>query len=112
MILRFTSNSLVRCGLVRIIEEELIPVRIIDDQEAVAPPTTLDHNTLGREFRAQHIDCGNLDLGLEVQGNEYQPLANFLRPRVSQETRATVPSILSDTWPEKIGKGLIFISLN
>ena len=53
--LRFTSNSLAGCSLVRIIEEELIAVGIIDYQEPVSPRTLLDRNALGFEFRAQRV---------------------------------------------------------
>jgi uncharacterized glyoxalase superfamily protein PhnB len=34
------------------------------------------------------------------------------RPRVAQVDRQGCALILSDQWPEKIGKGLMFISLN
>ena len=34
------------------------------------------------------------------------------RVRVAQVDRESCAIILADTWPEKIGKGLIFISLN
>ena len=34
------------------------------------------------------------------------------RARVAQVERAGCAFILADTWPEKIGKGLMFISLN
>jgi catechol 2,3-dioxygenase-like lactoylglutathione lyase family enzyme len=34
------------------------------------------------------------------------------RPRVAQVDRQGCALILADTWPEKTGKGLIFISLN
>jgi uncharacterized glyoxalase superfamily protein PhnB len=34
------------------------------------------------------------------------------RARVAQAERQGCVLILSDTWPEKVGKGLIFISLN
>jgi catechol 2,3-dioxygenase-like lactoylglutathione lyase family enzyme len=34
------------------------------------------------------------------------------RPRVAQVDRQGCALILADTWPEKIGKGLFFISLN
>jgi catechol 2,3-dioxygenase-like lactoylglutathione lyase family enzyme len=34
------------------------------------------------------------------------------RPHVAQVDRQGCALILADTWPEKIGKGLIFISLN
>jgi catechol 2,3-dioxygenase-like lactoylglutathione lyase family enzyme len=34
------------------------------------------------------------------------------RPRVAQVDRQGCSLILADTWPEKIGKGLMFISVN
>ena len=34
------------------------------------------------------------------------------RARVAQVDRGSCALILADTWPEKIGKGLMFISLN
>src|ERR1700722_11020212 len=34
------------------------------------------------------------------------------RPHVAQVERQGCALILADTWPEKIGKGLMFISLN
>jgi len=34
------------------------------------------------------------------------------RPHIAQVERQGCALILADTWPEKIGKGLIFISLN
>src|SRR6266404_50487 len=89
--LRFTSNSLAGCSLVRIVEEELIAVGIIDYQEPVSPRTLLDRNALGLEFRAQRIQRGDRSLSrcwLDVQGNEHQPPANLLRPRVGQDKRA------------------------
>ena len=36
----------------RVVEEELIAVGIVDDDEAIAPPTVLDGNALGFEFCA------------------------------------------------------------
>ncbi len=39
--LYFISNNVAGCSLVRIVEEELIAVGIIDDQETVAPRTVL-----------------------------------------------------------------------
>jgi hypothetical protein len=53
--LRFTSYSLAGCSLVRIVEEELIAVGIIDHQKPVSPRTLLDGNALGFEFRAQRV---------------------------------------------------------
>ena len=34
------------------------------------------------------------------------------RPRVAQVDRGSCPLIFSDQWPEKVGKGLMFMSLN
>src|SRR5271155_4225841 len=94
----FTSNLAGR-SLVRIVEEELIAVEIIDHQEPVAPQTLLDRNALGLEFRAQRVQRGDRGLArlrLDVQGNEHQPLANLLRPRVGQDKRAALPLDLRD----------------
>src|SRR2546429_5700378 len=92
--LRFTSNSLAGCSLVRIVEEELIAVGIIDYQEPVSPRTLLDRNALGFEFRAQRVQRSDRALGrrwLDIQGNEHQTLANLLRPRVGQDKRTALP---------------------
>src|ERR1039458_8637411 len=99
--LRFISkrsclNDLAGGSLGRVVEEELIAVGIIDHQEPVAPRTLLDRNALGLEFRAQRVQRGDLRLRLEVQGNEHQPLANLLRPRVGQDKRAALPVDLCD----------------
>src|SRR5215469_10819802 len=59
--LRFISNNLAGWSLVRIVEEELIAVEIIDHQQPIAPRTLLDRNALGLECRAQRVqrgDCG------------------------------------------------------
>jgi len=45
----------VGCRLVGIVGEELIAVGIIDHQQAIAPRTLLDRNSLGRKFRAQPV---------------------------------------------------------
>src|SRR5690242_7929287 len=92
----FISSNLAGCSLVRIVEEELIAVKIIDHQKPVAPPTLLYRNVLGFEFSAQRVQRGDLCLRLDVQGNEHQPLANLLRPRVSQDKRAALPVDLCD----------------
>src|SRR5882762_1171056 len=75
---------------------------IIDHQEPVTPRTLLDRNALGLEFRAQRIQRGDRSLSrfrLDVQGNEHQPLANLLRPRVGQDKRAALPVDLCDMRP-------------
>src|SRR5580698_11156472 len=94
--LRLVSSTLAGRSLARIVEEELIAVGIIDHQEAVAPRTLLDGSALGLEFRAQRVQRGDLRLRLGVQGNEHQPLANFLRPGVGQNKRAALPVDLCD----------------
>src|ERR1700730_17925697 len=97
--LRFVSTNLAGRSLVRIVEEELIAVGIIDHQEPVAPRTLLDRNAPGLEFRAERVQRGNRGLArrrLDVQGNEHQPLANLLRPRVGQDKRAALPVDLGD----------------
>src|SRR6266699_1550694 len=94
-----SSLSLVGCSLARIVEEELIAVGIIDHQKPVAPRTLLDRNALGLEFRAQRVQRGDRGLArrrLDVQGNEHQPLANLLRPRLGQDERAALPVDLGD----------------
>src|SRR5258708_7863866 len=95
----FISSNLAGCSLVRIVEEELIAVEIIDHQKPVAPRTLLDRNALGLEFCAQGVQRGDRGLArlrLGVQGNEHQPLANLLRPRVVQAKRAALPGDLCD----------------
>src|SRR5271170_4102010 len=92
--LGFISSNFAGCSLVRIVEEELIAVGIIDHQEPVAPRTLLDRDAFGLEFRAQRIQRGDRGLArrrLYVQGNEHQRLANLLRPRVDQDKRAALP---------------------
>src|SRR2546427_8900591 len=101
-------RGLLQCGLyrcwaskclVRIVEEELIAVGIIDYQEPVSRRTLLDRNALGFEFRAQRVERSDRTLPfrwLDVQGNDHQPLANLLRPRVGQDKRAALPIDLSD----------------
>src|SRR6516164_7913822 len=87
------------CSLARIVEEELITVWIIDHQEPVAPGTLLHRNSPGFEFRAQRIQRGDSVLAqwwFDVQGNEHQPLANLLRPRVGQDKSAPLPIHLRD----------------
>ena len=89
--LRFIFRNLGGGSLVRIVEEDLIAVRITDHQKPVAPRPLLDRNSLGFEFRAQRVQRGNLSLAclrLDVKGKEYQPLANLLRPCVGQDKRA------------------------
>src|ERR1700730_14668492 len=98
--LRFVSTNLAGCSLVRIVEEELIAVGIIDHQEPVAPRTLLDRNALSLEFPAQRVQRGDRGLArlrLDVQRNEHQPLANLLRPRVGQDKRAALSVDLGDT---------------
>src|SRR5271163_2816966 len=92
----YASSLIAGCSLVRVVEEELIAVGIIDHQETVAPRTFLDRNALGLEFRAQRIQSGDLRLRLDVQGNEHHPLANLLWPRVGQDKRAALPVDLCD----------------
>src|SRR5271154_6119441 len=92
----YASSLIAGCSLVRVVEEELIAVGIIDHQETVAPRTFLDRNALGLEFRAQRVQRGDLRLRLGVQGNEHQPLADLLRPRVGKDKRASLPLDLRD----------------
>src|SRR5262249_25151864 len=94
--LPFIPNDLARCSLVRIVEEELIAVGIIDHQKSVAPRTLFDRNALGLEFRAQRVQRDDLGLALGIQGNEHQTLANLLRPMVGQNKRAALSIDLCD----------------
>src|SRR5687767_7368817 len=88
--------------VVRIVEEELVAVEILDHQQPVAPVAVLDRNAAGLELGAQRIECRDrrfARLGLDVQGNEYQTLAHLLRPLV-REYEGAAPAIdLSDERP-------------
>jgi hypothetical protein len=93
------SNNLVGCSLVRIVEEELIAVGIIDNQKPVAPPAVLDRSAFGFEFSPQRIqgrDRGLLGLRLDVQGDEHQPFADLLGPLAAEDERAAPPVHLGD----------------
>src|ERR1700745_1789175 len=95
----FISSNLAGRSLARIVEEELIPVGIIDHQQPGAPGTVLDRNALGLEFRAQRVqrsDRGFARRWLDAEGNEHQPLANLLRPGVGQDKRAAQSVDLRD----------------
>src|SRR6202453_2692987 len=97
--LRFIFNSLAGRSLGRVVEEELIAVGIVDHQEAVAPRTFLDRNTLGLEFGAQRVERGDPGLGrllFGVQRNENQPLVGFLRPTTAQDNCAALAIDLCD----------------
>ncbi len=48
--LYFPARDLIGCGLVGVVEEQLIAVEINDDEEPVAPRTLLDRNTLAHEL--------------------------------------------------------------
>src|SRR5271168_1115176 len=90
----YASSLIAGCSLVRVVEEELITVGIIDHQETVAPRTVLDRNALALEFRAQRVQCGDRSLvrrRLDVQGNEHQPVADLVWPGVGQDQRAALP---------------------
>src|SRR5665811_1126458 len=87
------------CSLVRIVEEELIAVEVIDYQKPVAPPTLRDQNSLGLKFRTQRVQRGDRAPArrrLDVQRNEHQPLANLLGPPVGQDKRTVLPVDLCD----------------
>ena len=97
--LRFISKSLAGCSLVRIVEEELIAVGIIDHQKPVAPPAVLDRSALGFELSPQRIegrDRGLVGLRLDVQGDEHQPFADLLGPLAGKDERAALPLHLGD----------------
>src|SRR5277367_920858 len=53
-------------GLLRVVEEKLIAVGIIDHQQPVAPRAFLDLYALGFEFRAQRVQRGDLRLRFDV----------------------------------------------
>src|SRR5579884_738628 len=96
------SSSHAGSILVRIVEEELIAVGIVDYQETIAPRTFFDHNSPGLEFGAECIQCGDRAFAcrrLDIQGNEHQPLADFLRPSVGQDERASLAIDLRDMHP-------------
>src|ERR1700733_11181298 len=98
----FIFSNLAGCSLSRIVEEELISIEIIDHQKSVTPPTLLDRNPFGLEFYAKRVQRGDRRLlrrRLDVQGNEHQPVANLLRPRVGQDKRAALPLDLCDVRP-------------
>src|SRR5580658_1278691 len=97
--LRSVSSGLAWCGLVRIVEEELIAVRVVDHQEPITPRTFLDCNAFGLKFGAQVIQCGGCGFvcgRFDVQGNEYQPFANLLRPLAGEDDRASLTFDLGD----------------
>src|SRR6185437_9709083 len=92
-------NSLAGCSLVRIVEEKLISVGIIDHQKAVAPPAVLDWSAQGFEFSPQRFqgrDRGLAGLWLDVQGDEHQPFADLLGPLAAENERAALPVNLGD----------------
>jgi hypothetical protein len=78
------ANSPLRLlRLVRIVEEKLVAVEILDHDQPVAPVAVLNGNAAGFELGAQRVQRRNLGvvrLGLNVQGNEHQTLADLLRP--------------------------------
>jgi len=62
-----------------------VAVEILDHQPPVAPVAVLDRKAAGFELGAQRVescDRGLARLGLDVQGNEHQALADLLRPLV------------------------------
>src|SRR5258708_5160671 len=94
-----SSLSLAGSSLVRIVEEELIAVGIIDHQEPVTPPAVLDRSALGFELSPQRIegrDRGLVGLRLDVQGDEHQPFADLLGPLAGKDERAALPLHLGD----------------
>jgi hypothetical protein len=61
-----SSNNLAGFSLVRIVEEELIAVAIIDYQEPIAPPAVLDRSVLGFELSPQRIE--GRDRAVQISG--------------------------------------------
>src|SRR5882672_2841795 len=89
------SFSLRLRRLVRIVEEKLVAVEILDHQQLVAPAAVLDRKAAGFELGAQRVerhDRGLVRLGLDVQGNEHQALADLLRPAVDSRIRRSCGS--------------------
>jgi len=70
------------CNLVRIIEEELIAIGIVDDQEPITPRTLLNRNAPSLKFHAKSIQRSDLRLRFNIKRNEHQPLTNLLGPCV------------------------------
>lgn len=88
--------------LVRIVEEKLVAVQILDDQQPITPLAILDRNAVGFELGAQRIERGDGDLvrlRLNVQGDEHQPLADLLRPLVGEDDGAALAVNLGDAHP-------------
>jgi len=82
-----------RCIVVRIVEEELVAVGVIDDQETVAPPALFERNAPGLEFCAQLIQRSGSGFGcwwLDVEGDEQQAFADLLRPGFGQDNRTAL----------------------
>jgi hypothetical protein len=92
VLLRCSSNNLAGCSLVRIWEEELIAVGIIDHQEPVAPRTLLDRNALAsssaRSGPKAAISASRVS-GSTFTVMNISPLANLLWPLVGQDKRTT-----------------------
>jgi hypothetical protein len=79
--------------LVRIGEEKLVAVEILDHQHPVAPVAVPDGNAAGFELGAQRInrrDLGLVRRWLDVQGNEHQPPAGLLRPLLGEDEGRTL----------------------
>src|SRR2546426_976582 len=88
--------------LVRIVEEKLIAIEILDDQQPVAPEAVLDRDAAGFELGAQRVephDLGLARLRLDVQRNEHQALADLLRPLVGEDEGAVTAVDLGDARP-------------
>src|SRR3954468_15029935 len=87
---------------VRVIEEKLVAVEILDNQQPVAPAAILHRSAAGFEFGAQGVErCHRRVVGLrlDIQGNEHQTLADLFWPLV-REYEGAAPAIhLSDEHP-------------
>src|SRR5207249_5883233 len=99
-----TTRRLLRVPLrlVRIGEEKLVAVEILDHQQPVAPAAVLDRNAAGFELGAQRVerrDRGLARLRLDVQGNEHQTLADLFRPLVGEDEGAAPAVDLGDARP-------------
>ncbi len=76
---------------IRVVEEQLVSVEIVDHQKPITPRTVLGRNTLGFELFSQRVQSSNLLLHRDVEGDEYQALARLLRPRIREDESAARP---------------------
>jgi hypothetical protein len=96
------THSLRLRRLVWIVKETLVAVGILSDEQPVARVAVHDGNVAGFGLGSQRVerrDLGLVRLGLDVQADEYQTLANLLRPLLRKD-ECTTPAInWSDSRP-------------